>query len=160
MNGWGFLQTMINLDVLDHVRRAKYARRLLKQGIVWVDTFRNPTFKTFIIDLVRKDQLKAKGIDSEGSVIGYYSQTTARRDSRKPFNTHYTLDDTGDFYRSMFLFVTIDFFEIKADFAKMQDQEWWSEKILGLTDESLEKIRDAYKEKLQNYARELLLGRS
>jgi hypothetical protein len=132
-------------------------RALLSEGKVWIDTFRNDTqFRKWVLDLIRQDQLFEKGIDSEGDVIGFYSFSTAQSNPSKRFNTHYTLKDTGRLYASMFLVVTADYFEVRWDDEKIRDQEWWSDKILGFTDESIEKISKAYTERLLEYAERLL----
>lgn len=131
--------------------------RLLSEGKVWIDTFRNDTrFREEILEYIRQDQLKQRGIDGAGEVIGYYSWVTSRINPEKRFNTHYTLEDTGQFYSSMFIVVTSEYFEITADSQKMEDQEWWRESILELTDENLEKISEKYLERLREYAVKLL----
>ena len=48
---------------------------------------------------------------------------------------------------------------IRGDTLKMEDKQWWNDKILELTDDSLAKLREDYKKRLQDYARDVLLGR-
>lgn len=149
---------MFDLYETDIGRVAKRAK-LLSEGKVWIDTFRNDVkFRTWVLDLIRQDQLFGEGIDSEGDVIGYYSQATARRDPRKPFNSHYTLYDHGDLYRKMIMIVTVDYFEIRWDDKDIREQEWFSDKILGFTDENFEKIEQAYLSKLIEHAETILFG--
>ena len=131
----------------------------LKEGVVWIDTFSNPQLKTMILDWIRQDQLKAKGVDADGDVIGFYSLTTSFINPRKKFNTRFTLEDTGEFYRSMFIITLRDALIIRADTDKMEDQEWFTTRILELTDENIQRLRVIYKKKLQDYARDVLLGR-
>ena len=137
---------------------AKRAERLLKDGVVWLETFRNDTaFKTEILDWIRFDQLKAQGVDEDGEVIGFYSYVTevASR-GRKQQGTPYTLEDTGAFYRSMFISATVDSLIINGDTEKMERQSWWRDGIMGLTDLDMEKLRDGYKERLIAYAQRVL----
>tara|TARA_R110000851_G_scaffold241533_2_gene394119 strand:- start:448 stop:906 length:459 start_codon:yes stop_codon:yes gene_type:complete len=138
---------------------ARKAERMLTDGIVWLDTFRLDTqFKKQILDWLRLDQLKKEGIDEDDEVIGFYSFSTSMFDSEKAFNTHYTLDDTGEFYRSLFITALIDSFVITGDTAKMEDQEWWRDEILGLNERNMEKLRDGYKERLIIYAERVLFN--
>jgi hypothetical protein len=110
-----------------------------------------------ILDWIRKDQLTDEGVDGDGKFIGFYSFTTAANDARKGFNEPYDLNDTGAFYASMFIDVLRDSLIIDADSTKMEDQDWWSERILELTEESLEKLRNVYQEKVVAYAKRVLL---
>ena len=125
------------------VKRAK----LLSEGKVWINTFRNDVqFRKWMLDLIRFDQLKARGVDEDENTIGFYSFVTSLINPEKKFNTHYTLEDSGDLYRSLFMIATVEYFEIDWDDEKIRDQEWWSETILGYTDENLEKISERYVE--------------
>jgi len=129
------------------VKRAK----LLSEAKVWIDTFRNDTaFRQRMLNLIKQDQLRERGVDSDGEVIGYYSFTTSLINPKKAFNTHFTLDDTGELLRSMFLVVTLDYFQYEWDDEKIRDQDWWSPEILGLTDENLDIISAQYFERLSD----------
>ena len=68
----------------------------------------------------------------------------------------YNLKDTGAFFRSMFVKVLKDSIIIDADYAKMEDQNWWSIDILGLTDEHLELYAEMVKKNFILYARRIL----
>lgn len=138
---------------------AKRAKLFLKDSIVWIDTFRSGQMQKQILDWIRQDQLTVEGVDADGEFIGFYSFSTALSDSRKGFNEPYDLNDTGAFYASMFIEVLKDELIINANSAKMEDQEWWTERILELTEESLEKLRDVYKERIIIYAERILLER-
>ena len=119
----------------------------------------NYEIKTQIADWIKNDQLRNQGVDGDGNVIGYYSYVTSRINPSKEFNSPYTLEDTGEFYRSILVVVYLDSILINADSQKMEDQEWWSNKILELTDENIENLREKYKQRAQDYARNVLLGR-
>ena len=131
-------------------------RRLLSESLIWFNTF-DSNLKNTILNWIRNDQLKAKGVDADGDVIGYYSLTTSFINNRKKFNTHYTLEDTGDFYRSMFVQVLSDRILIDANsnsYREMQDQDWFTDRILNLTDGNLqllkEEVRESYIEAIRN----------
>ncbi len=130
---------------------------MLKDSLIWIDTFRSGQMQKQILDWIRQDQLTTEGVDGDGEFIGFYSFATAANDSRKVFNEPYDLNDTGAFYASMFIHVLRDELIIDADSAKMEDQDWWSERILELTEESLEKLRDVYTQKIIDYAKRVLL---
>ena len=68
---------------------------------------------------IRNDQLFDQGIDEDGNVIGYYSFVSEVINPEKMEGTPYTLYDSGDFYRSMFITVMTDAtFVIDADAIK------------------------------------------
>lgn len=149
---------MINLKN-EPYKRAKLALAKLNAGLVWLETFRRGDEQQKILNYIRDDQLTAKGVDGDGDVIGFYSLTTSFINPEKSFNTPYTLNDTGEFYRSMYITVLKDALIIQGDTLKMEDKKWWTDKILELTDDSLDKLREDYKKRLQDYARDVLLGR-
>ena len=135
-------------------------RRLLSDSVIWFDSF-DVGLKNKILDWIRLDQLKSKGIDADGDVIGFYSSVTASIDPIKKFNTPYTLDDTGSFYRSMFLLVLADRIVPSANsetYRKMQDKDWFTDRILNLTDENLQKLKAEIKIKYIQAVRKALLG--
>ena len=134
--------------------------RLLHDSVVWFEAF-DTDLKQTILDWIREDQLRSKGIDADGNVIGYYSLTTSLIDPSKPFNTHYTLDDKGDFFRSMFVTVFKDRIVIDANsdsFTEMKEQDWYTDRILGLTDEHIKKLKEEVKTKYIEIARRILFG--
>ena len=117
------------------------------QNFIWVKVLSNQKFKTWILDLVRQDQLFDQGVDEDNDVIGYYSEWTEMMNPTKIAGEHYTLFDTGEFYKSFKLIVGKNYFEIDADPIKTnEDGEvtnlfyQYSESILGLTDESKDKL--------------------
>lgn len=123
---------------------------------VWRTVFREEEFERFILDLIRIKQLFEEGIDEKGEVIGTYSWVTQNiYDSSKVAGTHYTLKDTGEFYKSMNIDVEKDFFLIDAD--PMKEDifgnktnlfEKYGEGIIGLTDDNkqilAQEIRDRF----------------
>jgi hypothetical protein len=120
----------------------------------------NEDLKKEVIRLIQEDQLTAKGIDEAGTVIGYYSfMTEWITRGRKQEGDHYTLDDSGSFYRSMLVQVFGDGLEIDASsqtYSEMQGQSWWTDGILGLTDENLQRIIEMVKERHQKELNRIL----
>lgn len=146
--------TIGNTSIDNLVRRAK----LLNEVVAWVQTFDGKTKKQ-ILDWIQEDQLRNKGIDKDGNVIGYYSLVTDFiSKGKKQFNTHYTLFDTGDFYRSMYVSVFQTSIIIDADIQKIEEQKWFRNKILGLTDENLQKLIEIIQTSFLDYARKTLFG--
>lgn len=130
---------------------------MLTDASAWLSAFNDNVLKEKIIEWIQIDQLTNEGVDENGEVIGYYSWVTSKINTEKIFNSHYTLDDSGAFYRSMVVTAAIDSITIDADSEKMEDQEWWRDEILGLTDQSMEKLRDEYRARIISYARRVLL---
>lgn len=128
---------------------------------VWIECF-TQELRTEIVKLIQEDQLTRKGVDEAGEIIGYYSYFTELiTKGRKQEGDHFTLNDTGSFYRSMFVMPFRDSFIIDADsntFAEMQTQDWYSDGILGLTDENLQKIIDKIGQKYRDQLHKLLFG--
>lgn len=124
--------------------------KLLSDKVAWLNAF-DSELKRQILDWVREDQLRSKGIDKDGEVIGYYSLVTSLINPQKKYNSHFTFYDTGDFFRSMFVSVYPDRFTIDADADKGEDNlfEKYGTKIIGLTDENLEKLKAKILEKYQ-----------
>ncbi len=155
----GLLFTMIDLTNTEPYRMAVRAEKFLTDSLLWFDTFgNNPRLINQMLDLIRFDQLFNKGVDGNDEVIGFYSFTTSLINPKKAFNTHYTLNDTGDLYRSMMIIVLRDSLEPIADVTEIQDQEWYDNDIIKWNETSLNKIRDAYKRNAISYAKRILLG--
>ncbi len=132
---------------------------MLYNRVLWVGIFNNATFRTWVLDLVREDQLFDQGIDEDGDVIGYYSEFTEAINPEKVAGTHYTLKDTGEFFESFYLTIYPDYFEINANPIKVnEDGETenlfykYTEAIMGLTSESKDKLG---REILRRYRLEL-----
>jgi hypothetical protein len=125
------------------LRRAK----MISERVFWRTAFNDPNFTNYILDLIRNDQLFSQGIDSDGDIIGYYSEWTEMMNPDKRAGTPYTLKDTGEFYESMIIYIYDNLIEIDADPIKKDDKgeetnlfNEYGENIIGLTDENLSKV--------------------
>ena len=121
----------------------------LQKEIFWRTAFSDPDFKNYILDLIRNEQLFSQGIDSDGDIIGYYSEWTEMMNPEKVAGTPYTLKDTGEFYKSMIIYIYKNYIEIDADPIKtnaMGEEDnlfyKYGENIIGLTEENLEKVAE------------------
>jgi hypothetical protein len=132
---------------------------LLSMRVFWMTAFNDPNFKNYILDLIRNDQLFSQGIDSDGDIIGYYSEWTELMNPDKKAGTPYTLKDTGAFYESMIIYIYDNLIEIDADPIKKDEKGEetnlfyeYGENIIGLTDENLSKVAlilaDKYKQQI------------
>jgi hypothetical protein len=131
---------------------------LLNDAVAWLDAF-HPNTKKQVLEWIQKDQLTRQGVDADGLVIGYYSTVTEMiTNGRKQAGDHYTLEDTGDFYKSMFITVLQNAIEIDGDVDKFKDQHWYTSRILGLTDENFTKLIETVKARYIDYARKVLFG--
>jgi hypothetical protein len=129
---------------------------LLMDVVTWFESH-DAQLKTMIIKLIQDKQLIEKGVDSQGLQIGTYSYwTEILSEGRKQEGDPYDLNDTGEFFRSMFVQVLRDGIVINADYAKMQNQDWWDLNILNLTEENLSKYVEKIKENYIIYARKVL----
>ena len=139
------------------------AKLTLDMDLVWYVVFSDPTFKRWILDLVRQDQLFDKGVDEDDDIIGTYSEATEMINPSKVAGTHYTLFDSGDFYKSFVIRVGKRIFEIDADTSDMDGENWWvqnnitKDAILGLTDENKTKLSIEVKRRFIIEARKILL---
>ena len=139
------------------------AKLTLDMDLVWYEVFSNPTFKRWILDLVRQDQLFDKGVDEDDDIIGTYSEATEMINPSKIAGTPYTLFDSGDFYKSFVIRVGKRIFEIDADTSDMDGENWWvqnnitKDAILGLTDENKTKLSIEVKRRFIIEARKILL---
>lgn len=138
-------------DIDEHLKKAL----LLDDSVAWFESH-TKDLKKEILDYIRDDQLY-EGVDEDDDIIGYYSfWTEILSDGKKKQGEPYNLKDTGQFYRSMFVKVLKDSIIIDADFEKMEDQDWWSIGILGLTEENLDIYADMVKNNFILYARRIL----
>ena len=136
--------------------------KLLSDAVAWMESF-TPDVKKMVLDWIRNDQLTDKGIDADGNIIGEYSRATElMSDGRKQEGDHFTLDDTGSFYRSMFITVLRNSIIVDGDTEEMETSFsqknglWWTDEILGLTDENLQKLVIEIKKKYIDYVRRIL----
>lgn len=141
-----------NTDIDTHLKKAV----LLDDSIAWIDAHSDEV-KEEILNLIRNEQLMEEGVDANDDIIGTYSYLTeVLSGGRKRMGDPYNLNDTGAFFRSMFIKVLSDSILIDADSAKMEDQNWWSVDILGLTEENLDIYATMVKENFILYARRVL----
>lgn len=137
----------------------------LSQKVLFMEIMRKPYIKKFIIEeLIQKDQLQ-KGMDEDGDIIGYYSEFTESINPEKRAGTPYTLKDTGDFYKSMFITVNTNYIEIDADPIKTDENGEqtnlfykYTESIIGLTEESKEKLRQIFMDEAKTIIQKILYG--
>ncbi len=144
---------MIGKTAIDvHLKKT----RLLVDSVAWLDAH-TPQVKEDVLNLIREAQLMDKGVDEDNQIIGTYSfMTELISGGRKQEGDPYNLNDTGASFRSMYIKVLKDSIIIDADSQKMEDQDWWSISILGLTQENLQLYADMVKENFILYARRLL----
>ena len=144
---------MIGETAIDkHLKRTK----LLFDSVAWLDAHTSQV-KEDILNLIREAQLMAEGVDEDNQIIGTYSYMTELiSGGRKQEGDPYNLNDTGEFFRSMYIKVLSDSIVIDADYQKMEDKDWWSISILGLTQENLQLYADMVKENFILYARRIL----
>jgi hypothetical protein len=138
--GFNIMQTELGLTL-------KRFNRVLDHNKIWLRVFKKKQLRTFILDLVRQDQLFDKGIDEDGDVIGEYSEYTEMINPEKVAGTHYTLKDTGEFFDSFYIDVFSSYFEINANPIKTDEDGdttnlffQYGEGIMGLTNESMDKL--------------------
>jgi hypothetical protein len=136
--------------------------KLLFDSVAWFQAL-NPSVRKQILDWIRDDQLTAKGEDEDGDVIGEYSQATELfSGGRKREGDPFDLNDTGAFYRSMFVQPLSDGLIIDGNTSEMEGSfsrkngYWWHDGILGLNDENLEKLARRIEAEYIRYAREIL----
>lgn len=148
-----FVSIMIGKTAIDYFLKNN---KMLIDAEAWFEAH-DREVKDMIIKLIQEKQLIEKGVDSEGRVIGYYSYwTEIISEGKKQEGDPYNLEDTGEFFMSMFVQVLADGIIINADYAKMQGQDWWDLNILNLTEENLTKYVAKIKENYIIYAREVL----
>ena len=121
-----------------------------------------PDVLSLIKRLNTEVQLGDENIDSTGRLLsdigGDYSpftiQESQRKGRAKKGSDRIDLHDTGEFWESFFVKVDNNGIDIEADTIKDGEdlRDSWGENIIGLTEKSLEIVRDKI---LQNYQEEL-----
>lgn len=135
----------------------------LKPSYLWVRVFKDKELQRYIIDVLIQDEQLQKGIDGTGERItdnegnnAYSYWTELLSNGKKQEGTPYTLKDTGEFYESMVFLLGKDFFEIDANPNKTNEItgkvtnlfDKYGQEIVGLTEESINKITEKLKERL------------
>ena len=121
---------------------------------LWVKCF-DVEFRNKIVKWVQEYQFQ-KGLDIDGNIIGRYSERTEQINPDKVQGTPFTLKDSGEFYRSMFVSVFADSIEVDGDVTKFEDSKWYDDRILGMTEETLVLFKQEMKEKYIKNVREIL----
>jgi hypothetical protein len=127
--------------------------------------FSQNEIQTRVIELNTDGQLFDRGIDAEGVALadigGEYAERTVqiKREDSLPFD-RVTLFQEGEFYDSFSVKPEKDGILIEADTLKEGDEDLrdrWGDKILGLTDDSIEILNEEIVEIIVRYIyRELL----
>ena len=140
----------LNTEIGKTLNRA----RSIGNELIWRTIFNDPGFRTEILDWVRYDQLFKKGVDEDNDIIGFYSEWTELMNPEKVAGTPYTLFDSGEFYKSMYIIVLKDSFIIDADPIKVDENgdvtnlfSKYGEGIVGLNDESRSKLAEKLRQK-------------
>ena len=136
--------------------------KLLKEVEAWLYSFDKEVQDYVLHYLLQKTQLIDKGVDEFGNVIGRYSSLTEEINPNKKTGTPYTFLDTGEFFNSMFIKVMNDGFEIDGDGNKTNFLgtidlfEIYGDRIIGLTEQSMDALRNEIKIRMIRYARKSL----
>jgi hypothetical protein len=145
------------MDFMDTLIGVKLRKALrLSSSLAWYEAFDQQLIK-MILNWIQQDQLQ-KGIDEDGDIIGLYSEWTELINPEKIAGTPYTLEDTGDFYKSMYIVVLNDSIVIEADPIKGTDNLFYKygEGIIGLTEENMDKLREEVKKKYIEFVKNAL----
>ena len=146
----------------------------LDNDFIWLKIVGSQEVRNFIVELNTEDQLFLKGIDSTGKSLkdiggndltasGYSPVTIEIKKSKGGKGgriANITLYDEGDYYESHDVDVTPGKFTIDADPIKEDTNlfEEWGEDIVGLTDESLQKLINFLLPKYIDYTRNVVFG--
>jgi hypothetical protein len=147
----------LNNELGEILKRTK----LISDSIIWFRSF-DVILKTKILDWIRNDQLQ-KGINEDGDIMGLYSQWTEFINPEKVAGTPYTLYDSGDFYKSLFIDVLTEFFVVDGEGLKTDENgqttdlfKWLGDGIVGLTDDNKDKLAEELKIKYIENVRKIL----
>lgn len=143
----------------------------LNTDAIWVKIVGSDEVKDFIVHLNTEEQLFEKGIDSTGETLTNslgrtaYTPLTVKIKQSKSGKaskvSNITLYDTGEYYESHAVKVTSKGFTITSNPNKGDTNlynEWGSE-IVGLTEESLQKLIDLLLERYIKYTRNVIFAR-
>lgn len=139
----------------------------LRPDEVWKRVFLDKTLQnTIIVEYIQQDQLLNDHVDEKGQPLRnrdngrttYSAATEMLSNGRKREGDPYNLFDSGEFYKSMVFLLGKDFFEIDADPIKGNDNLFtkFGEGIIGLTEESKEKLRVELLERYDKEVRRIL----
>lgn len=143
--------------------QALFRYKMLREEYLWRKVFNDVIFRTWVLDLIREDQLKKKKIDGDGDIIGLYSAMTESLNPKKKEGTPYTLFDTGDFFKTFIIYVYQNYILVDANPIKInrkgeKENLFWKygENIIALTPYNLGRLRTEFKRRFENELRELL----
>jgi len=137
--------------------------------MAWFVAFEGRITEKLITDWIRIDQLKTDKVNSKGNHIGLYSAATEALRPEKVEGTPFTLDWTGDFYRSINYIVSTNSITFTANgnkagvspysgkFERANLFEKYGEEIIGLTEENKYKLKKLLKRKYIEYIKQILL---
>ena len=134
--------------------------RKLSEAEMWFDAFhRDSVLQETLLERI-KTRLRQKGTDNEGPVIGYYSLLTSLINPKKEFNTPYTLEDTGEFFESMFVAWFPTYILVDGDGDKGDDNlfEKYGDGIIGPDEADREWLYLALRVKFVDYVKRVLFG--
>lgn len=117
--------------------------------------------EAFVVSLNVDRQLYEQGVDGNGDFVAPpYRPSTIRRKIRKGQPTNrVTLKDKGDFHGSFYLIFREGEFEISAKDPKRERLvRKYGKPIFGLTEESLDLLRERLKVELIQETRKAILG--
>jgi hypothetical protein len=151
------------------INKLNRIKRDLRPSKIWLRVFSKKRVQKYVIEeLLQREQLFEKGIDETGSPITnadngrttYSRLTEILSGGRKKEGEHYTLFDSGEFYKSMVFLLGNNYFQIDADPIKQNDNLFskFGEGIIGLTEQSKEKLRVRLKFEYQIELKRLLLN--
>lgn len=139
----------------------------LDSEVIWRKVFSDKEIQEYIItDLIQDDQLIKQGVDENDQIIGYYSRATELiTNGRKKEGEKFNLKDTGAFYKSMNIEIGSDYFMIDADPIKIDETGRktdlfirYGEGIIGLTEQSTEKLIEKLHDKYRSELGRILYG--
>lgn len=151
---------VMNTELGQLLKRVK----VLKDAIAWIKAI-DTKEKQLIIKAIH-EQLQGS-IDEDGKELfsrktqrGYYSEMTEQiTRGKKKAGDPYNLEDTGDFYRSMFVEVALDSFIVDGNAQKSPKDNLFvdfGDGIVGLTPLNLDKLVKRLTIKYIEYVREIL----
>lgn len=133
----------------------------ISEVVFWYETFLSGKTRNEILDWIRIEQLKNKGVNADDEIIGLYSYATELiSGGAKQEGTPYTLEDTGEFYRSMYMVILKDAIVFEADPIKENDNlfEKYGSNIVNLNEANKERLRTLVKDKYIGQLKEILYG--
>jgi hypothetical protein len=126
----------------------------MDQRKMWLDTLSDEDVQNFILYLIQYEQLVSRGIDGNERILGTYSELTEQINPIKKQGDPYTLLDTGEFFKSMFVTPSLDGFVVDGNGKKQGNAlvggrissvivdlfELHGEDVVGLTEENKEEL--------------------